>query len=324
VAVLLSTSLSDEDNAAAVEALREAAQEDLPGGLQAQVTGGPAFRADIGAVFEGADVTLLLATVLVVAVLLLVTYRSPLLWLVPLIVVGLGDRVATVSVGALAPEVGLDLDAAAAGIISVLVFGAGSNYALLLVARYRDELRQQHDRFAAMERALRTTAPAVLASGGTVALSLLTLLAADLTSNRGLGFGGAVGVCIAMAVRARRPAGRAGAPGPLAVLAVRAPRRRPDDGRALRPVVPPRHAGRASPRSRRRGGRRGARRALARALGASTGLAPADSFRETPEAVEGQQTLERGLPGGAAQPLVVVSAAQARTTSPAPRGRWTA
>ena len=78
------------------------------------------------------------------------------------------------------------------------VFGAGTNYALLLVARYRDELRRQQDRFAAMDRALRTTTPAILASGGTVALSLLTLLFADLTSNRGLGFGGAVGVVTAM------------------------------------------------------------------------------------------------------------------------------
>jgi RND superfamily putative drug exporter len=58
----------------------------------------------------------------------------------------------------------------------VLVFGAGTNYALLLVARYRDELRRREDRFAAMDRALRTTTPAILASGGTVALSLLTLL----------------------------------------------------------------------------------------------------------------------------------------------------
>ena len=101
-------------------------------------------------------------------------------------------------VGALAGAVGLDVDASAAGIISVLVFGAGTNYALLLVARYRDELRRREDRFAAMDRALRTTTPAILASGGTVALSLLTLLLADLTSNRGLGFGGAVGVVTAM------------------------------------------------------------------------------------------------------------------------------
>lgn len=311
VAVPLSTSLSDEDNADAVEALRAAAREDLPDGLEAQVTGGPAFRADIGAVFEGADVTLLLVTVLVVAGILLLTYRSPVLWLVPLLVVALGDRVATVTVGVLATAAGVDLDAAAAGIVSVLVFGAGSNYALLLVARYRDELRQQHDRFAAMERALRTTAPAVLASGGTVALSLLTLLAADLTGNRGLGFGGAVGVCVAVLF------GLVVLPAALVL-----------PGRWLFwPFVPrvgdPTTAERAGLWARlgalvaRRPGPVAAAGVAVLAVlslgasGASTGLAPADSFRQAPEAVEGQRTLERGLSGGAAQPLVVVAVAGA-------------
>jgi RND superfamily putative drug exporter len=308
VAVLLANDLSDADNAAAVEDLRKVAGADLPPGLVAEVTGGPAFRADIGAVFEGADVTLLLATAGVVAALLLLTYRSPFLWLVPLVVVGVGDRVASVLVGALSGAVGLDVDASAAGIISVLVFGAGTNYALLLVARYRDELRRREDRFAAMDRALRTTAPAILASGGTVALSLLTLLFADLTSNRGLGFGGAVGVVVAMAV------GLVVLPAALVL-----------PGRWLFwPFVPrvgdPTTAERAGVWSRL--GRLVARRpavvaagslallgALSLgALGASTGLALADSFREPPEAVQGQRTLERSLPAGAAAPLTVVSA----------------
>jgi RND superfamily putative drug exporter len=308
LAVLLSAGLSDVDNATAVEELREAASADLPAGLVAQVTGGPAYRADIGAVFEGADVTLLLATAGVVAALLLLTYRSPFLWLVPLVVVAAGDRVAVVLVGALSGAVGLDVDASAAGIISVLVFGAGTNYALLLVARYRDELRRREDRFAAMDRALRTTAPAILASGGTVALSLLTLLLADLTSNRGLGFGGAVGVAVAMAV------GLVVLPAALVL-----------PGRWLFwPFVPrvgdPTTAERAGVWSQL--GRLVSRRpalvatgslvllgALSLgALGASTGLPLADSFRETPEAVQGQRTLERALPAGAAQPLTVVSA----------------
>ena len=308
LAVLLSAGLSDVDNATAVEQLREAATDGLPAGLVAQVTGGPAYRADIGAVFEGADVTLLLATAGVVAALLLLTYRSPFLWLVPLVVVAAGDRVAVVLVGALSSALGLDVDASAAGIISVLVFGAGTNYALLLVARYRDELRRREDRFAAMDRALRTTAPAILASGGTVALSLLTLLLADLTSNRGLGFGGAVGVAVAMAV------GLVVLPAALVL-----------PGRWLFwPFVPrvgdPTTAERAGVWARL--GRLVSRRpalvatgslvllgALSLgALGASTGLPLADSFRETPEAVQGQRTLERALPAGAAQPLTVVSA----------------
>jgi RND superfamily putative drug exporter len=306
--VLLSSDLSDTANASAVEDLRRTAREGLPDGLVAQVTGGPAYRADIGAVFEGADVTLLLATAGVVAALLLLTYRSPFLWLVPLVVVGVGDRVAGVLVGWLSGAVGLEVDASAAGIISVLVFGAGTNYALLLVARYRDELRQREDRFAAMAQALRTTAPAILASGGTVALSLLTLLLADLTSNRGLGFGGAVGVAVAMAV------GLVVLPAALVL-----------PGRWLFwPFVPrlgdPTTAERAGLWSRlgRLVSRRPAFVAVASlgllgalslgALNASTGLALADSFRETPEAVAGQRTLERALPAGAAQPLTVVSA----------------
>ncbi len=313
LAVLLSTALSDDANAEVVEDLRAAAGDGLPDGLVAEVTGGPAFRADIGAVFEGADVTLLLATIGVVAALLLLTYRSPLLWLVPLIVVGVGDRVAGVVVGAVSQVVGLDVDASAAGIISVLVFGAGTNYALLLVARYRDELRSREDRFAAMDRALRTTTPAILASGGTVALSLLTLLVADLTSNRGLGFGGAVGVVVAMVF------GLVVLPAALVL-----------PGRWLFwPFVPrvgdPTTAERAGLWSRL--GTRVARRPAAvaagslvllgalslGALGASTGLALVDSFRETPEAVAGQRTLERALPAGAAQPLTVVSAPGAAT-----------
>jgi len=311
VAVLLSTALSDDANTRVVEDLRAAATDDLPDGLVAEVTGGPAFRADIGAVFEGADVTLLLATVGVVAALLLLTYRSPLLWLVPLLVVVVGDRVAVVLVGAASGVVGLDVDASAAGIISVLVFGAGTNYALLLVARYRDELRQREDRFAAMDRALRTTAPAILASGGTVALSLLTLLIADLTSNRGLGFGGAVGVVVAMVF------GLVVLPAALVL-----------PGRWLFwPFVPrvgdPTTAERAGAWARL--GRLVSRRPAAvaagslvllgalslGALGASTGLALADAFRETPEAVAGQRTLERALPAGAAQPLTVVSVPEA-------------
>ena len=311
VTVLLPADLSDEANADAVAGLREAASADLAGPLRAQVTGAPAIRADIGAVFEGADVSLLLVTVLVVTVLLLLTYRSPVLWIVPLAVVGTGDRVAGVLVGALSDLVGLEVDAAAAGIISVLVFGAGTNYALLLVARYRDELRLQEDRFAAMDRALRTTTPAILASGGTVALSLLTLLVADLTSNRGLGFGGAVGIVVAMAV------GLVVLPAALVL-----------PGRWLFwPFVPrvgdPTTAERAGLWARL--GALVARRPATVAagslvllgalslgsLGASTGLALADSFREAPEAVAGQRTLERALPAGSAQPLTVLSSAAA-------------
>ena len=178
--------------------LREVANEGLPSGLEALLTGPEGFAVDVAAVFKGADFTLLLTTVLVVAVLLLVTYRSPWLWLVPLAVVGLADGLAAVVATRIAAAAGITLDASVTGILSVLVFGAGTNYALLLIARYRDELRLVADRHVAMAQALRGAGPAIIASGSTVVLSLLTLLFAQLTGNRALGLACAAGVVVAM------------------------------------------------------------------------------------------------------------------------------
>jgi RND superfamily putative drug exporter len=178
--------------------LRSIANDDLPDGLEALLTGPEGFAVDVAAVFKGADFTLLLTTVLVVAVLLLITYRSPWLWLVPLAVVGLADALAGIVANRIAAAAGIELDASITGILSVLVFGAGTNYALLLIARYRDELRLVADRHQAMATALRGAGPAVIASGSTVVLSLLTLLFAQLTGNRALGLACAVGVVVAM------------------------------------------------------------------------------------------------------------------------------
>ncbi|WP_236077919.1 MMPL family transporter [Rhodococcus sp. P1Y] len=180
-----------------VTSLRAAAVDGLPDGLTAQLTGGPAFGADIANSFSGANVTLLAVTALVVAILLIVTYRSPILWLVPLIVIGLGDRVAT-SVGtALAELTGLSFDGSTSGITSVLVFGAGTNYALLLISRYREELRSHADHRDALAHAVRHAGPAILASNATVVLALLTLLLAILPSTRSLGALAAAGLVVA-------------------------------------------------------------------------------------------------------------------------------
>ena len=178
--------------------LRTTANDDLPNGLEALLTGPEGFAVDVAAVFKGADFTLLLTTVLVVAVLLLITYRSPWLWLVPLAVVGLADALAGIVATRIAAAAGIELDASITGILSVLVFGAGTNYALLLIARYRDELRLVADRHQAMAQALRGAGPAIIASGSTVVLSLLTLLFAQLTGNRALGLACAAGVVVAM------------------------------------------------------------------------------------------------------------------------------
>ncbi|WP_280490903.1 MMPL family transporter [Nocardia asiatica] len=178
--------------------IRTAAREGLPEGLTLQVTGGPAFGADIADSFSGANVTLLAVTAVVVAVLLIATYRSPVLWLVPLLVVGAADRVATSAGTALARLTPLTFDGSTSGVTSVLVFGAGTNYALLLVSRYRDELHREPDHRAALRQAVRRAGPAVLASNVTVVAALLVLLLASVPSTRSLGVMAALGLLIAV------------------------------------------------------------------------------------------------------------------------------
>ncbi|RBO82949.1 MMPL family transporter [Nocardia puris] len=176
--------------------IRAAVGDGLPAELKAQVTGGPAFGADIADSFSGANTTLLLVTALVVALLLIVTYRSPVLWLIPLLIVGFADRLAT-SVGtALASVTDLSFDGSTSGITSVLVFGAGTNYALLLVSRYRDELRVESDHRVALRRACRRAGPAILASNLTVVVALSILLLATLPSTRSLGASAAAGLLV--------------------------------------------------------------------------------------------------------------------------------
>ncbi|MEV7724552.1 MMPL family transporter [Streptomyces sp. NPDC087917] len=167
-------------------------------GLTVRVGGEGAVEVDAKEVFGSIDGTLMLATGLVVALLLILTYRSPVLWLVPLLVVGAGAVCARAAVYGLASGFGLTVTSQSAGIMTVLVFGAGTDYALLLVARYRDELRRTPLPYDAMRTALRGCGPAVLASCGTVVAGLACLLAADLNNIRGLGPVGAVGVLCAL------------------------------------------------------------------------------------------------------------------------------
>jgi RND superfamily putative drug exporter len=181
-----------------VAEIRQLAKEGMPAGLEVYVTGPEGFSADLSGVFAGADFTLLLSTVVVVAVLLLITYRSPWLWLVPLLVVGTADGMAGQLARQVASLFGITPDASVTGILSVLVFGAGTNYALLLIARYREELFINEDRHEAMAKALRGAGPAIIASGSTVTLALLTLSFADLAGNRSLGLVCATGIVIAM------------------------------------------------------------------------------------------------------------------------------
>ena len=239
-------------------------------------------------------------------VLLLVTYRSPVLWLLPVISAGVALITAQAVIYLLARHAGLTVNAMAAGILSVLVFGAGTDYALLLTARYREELRRHADRHEAMRVALRRAGPALIASAATVALALLALMVADLNSTSGMGPVLAIGVAVALAAMLTL----------LPALLVVA-------GRwifwPVRPVV-----GSAEPTATGLWSRVG--RAIAvrprltwvattvllgiMALGITglnaTGLSNAESFRGTPESVAGEQVLARHFPAGAGQPVVVV------------------
>ena len=180
-----------------VNGLRDAARDGLPDTLVANVTGGPAFGADIANSFAGANINLLVVTGTVVALLLIITYRSPVLWLVPLAVIAFADRIAAVAGAAVAEAAGLGGDGSTSGITSVLVFGAGTNYALLLISRYREELRRNPDHRQALRIAVRFAGPAIVASNATVVLALLSLLLAVSPTTRSLGVQAASGLLVA-------------------------------------------------------------------------------------------------------------------------------
>ncbi|QIX25190.1 MMPL family transporter [Nocardioides sp. JQ2195] len=193
------TGASATDTEAFVSDLRDELDRSVPAGVAAQVTGPAAVEADLAQVFQGANTKLLLVTASVVALLLVITYRSPVLWLVPLLVVGLADRLAAVLATRVMAAFDVAWNESTVGILSVLVFGAGTNYALLLISRYRDELKVHDDRSEAMSLALRRTAEAVLTSAGTVVAGLLTLLLSLTPTTRGLGLACAVGIVVAAA-----------------------------------------------------------------------------------------------------------------------------
>src|SRR5690625_2443799 len=186
---------ASSETADTIKALRADVSEHMPADLDIQVTGGPAFAADIASSFDGADFTLLAVTIAIVAVLLIATYRSPVLWLIPLAVVGVADRLAANLTAAIAEATGQQFDP---GIVSVLVFGAGTNYALLLISRYREELSYDDDHRRAMATAWRKSFGAIAASNVTVVLALLGLLFAVIPRTQGLGISASVGLLVAL------------------------------------------------------------------------------------------------------------------------------
>ncbi len=197
ISILAVQSTSATAIADAVTDLRRQLEDRAPPGVRAEVTGPAAVQADLAAVFDGADFRLLAATASVVALLLVITYRSPVLWVVPLTVVGIADQAATVLATHTLAGLSLPWDESTTGILSVLVFGAGTDYALLLISRYRDELRSFEDRREAMRIALRRTSHAVLASSTTVVVGVLSLALSLFPTTRGLGVACAVGIVVA-------------------------------------------------------------------------------------------------------------------------------
>lgn len=306
IAVPLSTADGRDRTVETIDRLRAALDEGPPG-LTVEVTGAPAFTTDLTRVFDGADSTLLAVTAAVVALLLLVTYRSPVLWIVPLAVVATTEQLTLRAIETIVPAVGINLQSGTVtGIASVLVFGATTNYALLLIARYREELRREADRYAAMRTALGRTAEPILASGSTVVLGVLTLLLSEQETNRALAVACATGVVLAM----------------LAALLV-LPAALVIFGRGLFwPFVPRLGSTTSEGRLWGRLGTTVLRRPTSVAvlatlllaalalggLGIRTGLSETEQFRVEPEAVAGAQTLATAFPAGTTQPVAVLTA----------------
>ncbi len=167
-------------------------------GFTTHVTGFAAIFADLFGAFGGLDTTLLLTTVLVVGLILIVVYRSPILWILPLFTAFTAETLAGAIIYLLAKHNIITLDGQSQGILSVLVIGAATDYALLLIARYREELHLNESRFDAMKKAWRGVVEPIVASGSTVTLGLLVLLLAELKNSRGLGPVGAIGIVCSM------------------------------------------------------------------------------------------------------------------------------
>ena len=181
---------------AIVDSIRERAKEVEE--LQINVTGGGGILADFFGAFGAIDTTLLFTTLGVVAVILIVVYRSPLLWIFPLFSAVIALSVSGAIVYLLAKEEIITLNGQAQGILSVLVIGAATDYGLLLIARYREELHLAASRFTAMRKAWRGVFEPIVASGATVSAGLLVLLLSELDANRSLGPVGAIGIVVAI------------------------------------------------------------------------------------------------------------------------------
>lgn len=292
------------DNADRVGQLRADAAADLPAGVTAQVTGPAAIQADLAGVFEGANFLLLAVTGAIVAVLLIITYRSPVLWLIPLLVIGVADRLAAISFTWVLDLLGASWNESTSGILSVLVFGAGTNYALLLISRYRDELHRHEDRFAAMAAAWGPTVRTVFASALTVILGVACLLLSAVPTTRGLGLASMVGIAVAFIFAVFV------LPGILLLFGrwifwPRIPRVGEEPDHRFWDRIGGLVRSRPAPVAAVSLALLGA--ACLGALQISTGLSQADQFIDTPESISAAAVLEEKFPDQQATPAIVAT-----------------
>ncbi|WP_344975441.1 MMPL family transporter [Salinactinospora qingdaonensis] len=199
VAQLVVPLSEDVDTAEATDELREVAGEQAGAGVTVQVTGPAGFAADLSAAFAGIDGTLLAVALGAVLVILVAVYRSPLLPFVVIVAAMLALVLAAAVVYVAADTGWLQLNGQSQGILFILVVGACTDYALLLVSRYRETLVEHRRPVDAVVAAVGGTVQPILASGGTVILGVLCLLAGDLASNRSLGPVAALGIAAALA-----------------------------------------------------------------------------------------------------------------------------
>ncbi|BCL26365.1 MMPL family transporter [Streptomyces aurantiacus] len=283
--------------------VRDAAK-DRPSGLELDVTGPGAIDGDMEAVFDGIDTQVLLTTMIVVTLLLIITYRSPVLWIIPLLAVGAAALTSMGTVYLLVKGFNIVVNDQNSALLTILVFGVGTDYALLLIARYREALHHHENVRVAMVHALRGAAPAIIASAATVVAGLLCLLVADLNSTSGLGPIGAAGIlCALVAMLTLFPA----------VLVVLG-------RRVFWPAVPrfstavqekPGLWGRLGTSINRRRwvatlGSLGVLGVLALGLAGNTGaLREQDQFLNTPESVNGFTVLREHFPELGGQPMTI-------------------
>lgn len=290
-----------------VKNLKRTVQAGTPAGVTSYVSGPAGVGADEANSYSGLDKKLLLAALLVVTAVLLLSYRSPVLWLLPLVSVVIAVEIGSAVVYLLGKSSVLLVSGEAVTILYVLLFGVGTDYALLIISRYREELQRHQAPQEAMAAAVRQALPPVLASAATVAIALLCLLAAQMNSTHGMGPVLAIGVAVTFLVMA------ALLPALLVIF-----------GRwVFWPFIPRYRPDAASPADEHRGWTAVARIVAGRprviwpvtmlVLGAlavgiagmHTGLTDQQQFMTAPESVTGEQAIAAHFPAGLSSPVNV-------------------